>query len=187
MHNKPHTEEAKAKMRTARLGKPATWKHRQTKEVDGTTLYRCGRCAEFFPAGGFYKDNRTLLGLKSECKKCHSATNIASRDLNNARRINAAYIARARAADPQKFRDRERKASQTRPKDEKVFARNELNKAVKRGDVIKPKMCAACGEEKRLTGHHDDYAKPLDVRWLCYPCHGKEHRHDIAREGVCNT
>ncbi len=35
--------------------------------------------------------------------------------------------------------------------------------------------CEACGREDAQR-HHDDYAKPLEVRWLCPPCHAKEHR-----------
>lgn len=174
MHNKPHTEETKAKMRAARLGKPAPWKHRATQEVGGVTHYQCGTCKDFKPATNFYANKRTLLGIKSQCKGCHSATSIASRNADLARATNAAYMARAREADPERFRARER--ARTRPVDHKVLARQEVNNAVKRGDLLKPTTCEGCGESKKLTGHHDDYSKPLDVRWLCYSCHGKEHR-----------
>lgn len=35
--------------------------------------------------------------------------------------------------------------------------------------------CEKCGAPK-AHAHHDDYTKPLDVRWLCRSCHGVEHR-----------
>ena len=85
MHNMPHTAAAKAKMSAARRGKPALWKRRPTREVNGELLYRCGRCEGFFPKAAFHPNRRTVLGIKTECKPCHNACNIASRDPANKR------------------------------------------------------------------------------------------------------
>jgi hypothetical protein len=35
--------------------------------------------------------------------------------------------------------------------------------------------CEVCGE-KKVEAHHDDYDKPLDVRWLCKAHHTDVHR-----------
>jgi len=49
-----------------------------------------------------------------------------------------------------------------------------LNAAVKSGKVIKPTICSKCGKLRKVTAHHDDYSKPLQVKWLCYECHGNK-------------
>ncbi len=46
--------------------------------------------------------------------------------------------------------------------------------AVKTGRLEK-RPCESCGNPKS-QGHHEDYSKPLEVRWLCAVCHKKEHR-----------
>lgn len=48
-------------------------------------------------------------------------------------------------------------------------ARNLVQVHVKRGKIQKPRCCESCGREALLQGHHDDYSKPLDVRWVCEP------------------
>lgn len=45
--------------------------------------------------------------------------------------------------------------------------------ARKRGKVL-PQACAHCGAAE-AEGHHEDYTRPLDVIWLCKPCHVQEH------------
>lgn len=44
----------------------------------------------------------------------------------------------------------------------------------KRDGILKPEPCESCGSEK-ASAHHDDYTKPLEVRWLCHKCHMAWH------------
>lgn len=44
-------------------------------------------------------------------------------------------------------------------------ANKEAQKAIKKGLLIR-KPCEVCGAEK-VHAHHEDYLKPLEVRWLC--------------------
>ena len=43
------------------------------------------------------------------------------------------------------------------------------------GVLEEPARCETCGKEVRLNAHHDDYRRPLDVRWLCPGCHKRHH------------
>lgn len=140
--------------------------------------WKCGTCGLNKPTSEFYEDGKTASGVASVCKGCHIESSMRTRDKDKARESNAEYMRRARLSNPEKFRVRERLASKKKREHqpEKVSARNAVNAAVRRGDLIKPVACESCNQEKRLTGHHDDYSKPLVVRWLCYSCHGKEHR-----------
>jgi hypothetical protein len=41
--------------------------------------------------------------------------------------------------------------------------------------LLQPMACEQCGDVD-AEKHHEDYAKPLDVHWLCRPCHLAEHQ-----------
>ena len=64
----------------------------------------------------------------------------------------------------------------------KIIARNnavsKLNYNLKMRRVTK-KTCEICGEIK-TEGHHDDYTKPLEVRWLCKKHHESFHKNNEA-------
>lgn len=57
---------------------------------------------------------------------------------------------------------------------EKVRARGEVLKAIRKGVLVK-RVCEVCGSRKSQA-HHDDYSKPLSVRWLCQQHHADAHR-----------
>ena len=56
-------------------------------------------------------------------------------------------------------------------------ARWQAREAFKRGK-IKRMPCIKCGARKSQM-HHPDYYKPLEIIWLCAPCHGQESRKEL--------
>jgi len=115
---------------------------------------RCVDCGELKDVEEFYAKRTNTLGVRryARCKLCYNKWTY--------RKHGKSYVKRA---GPR----------------EKELARDLLKKAVKDGRVKKPKRCDRCKEKKRpyqLEGHHHDYSKPLDIEWLCRPCHVKADR-----------
>jgi len=68
-------------------------------------------------------------------------------------------------------------------------AQHLVEKAVSKGVLHRPEACSECdGSQEYKDGrssiqaHHDDYNKPLDVRWLCQKCHFAWHKLNKAVE-----
>ena len=52
-----------------------------------------------------------------------------------------------------------------------------LRHEIEMGRITKPTTCSQChGTQPRIEGHHEDYSKPLEVKWLCSLCHASQHR-----------
>lgn len=171
MHNKPHTEAAKAKLSAARKGKHAPWKQRPTKLADGVTTYRCGRCLEFLPRESFHSSKRNSLGIRAECRACHSKVSIASRDKDRVRAANrhAEANRRARKAGSQGF----------------VSASDW-------SDVLRilGSRCLCCGSVENLTQDHvtplskGGLHHPTNLQPLCRPCNERKQArmHDYRTD-----
>jgi hypothetical protein len=110
-------------------------------------------------------------GHFGECKECSKSAKTANRWAN---------IDRSRTYDKEHAKKpevRARRAVQSKlirhcsPLCNQVH--NLLMKAIKRGEVQR-KPCEICGA-LRVHGHHDDYSKPLSVRWLCAIHHAQVH------------
>jgi hypothetical protein len=58
--------------------------------------------------------------------------------------------------------------------------------AIKAGRAVRSEACEMCGiteaelanvyARSKLHGHHEDYARPLSVIWLCTTCHRSFHK-----------
>ena len=58
---------------------------------------------------------------------------------------------------------------------EKSRAHFKAQRALKNG-AIQRQPCEVCNTDIFLHMHHDDYAKPLEVRWLCALHHAQLHK-----------
>lgn len=72
------------------------------------------------------------------------------------------------------------------------YVHNVTEKAIEKGRLT-PMSCEICGDfgyfedgRRRVQAHHDDYNKPLDVRWLCQKHHHEWHKNNkpIGRKEV---
>jgi len=144
-------------------------------------LYRCSHCRRMLAATQFTPS--AIAKRDYRCLACHRAKNKKLRDRDPARTAKATRerMRRFRAAnpgrqetprDPVSHRQRASKYAKANP--EKKRAHNTVQRAVKDGRLQR-KPCEVCGAT-RVQAHHDDYSKPLQVRWLCARHHTREHK-----------
>lgn len=61
-------------------------------------------------------------------------------------------------------------------------ARVLLHYYIRKGTIVKPDCCSECGgTQPRIEAHHEDYSKPLEVIWLCSPCHSEADKELAKR------
>lgn len=115
--------------------------------------YHCSDC-------GGLKENRN----QGYCHACN-AKHEKSRRIENRKSID--------------FVIRERHKVNTRSKNDSVYKHKRdvhlLTNAATRLGLLVKKPCEICGMLK-VDAHHDDYTKPLEVRWLCRKHHNEHHR-----------
>lgn len=77
----------------------------------------------------------------------------------------------------EKIRERDRARGYRPGNPVKVAARYAVHAAIDDGTLVRL-PCEMCGDPK-TDAHHDDYSRPLDVRWLCRRHHGEAHRQPL--------
>tara|TARA_R110000796_G_scaffold214800_1_gene330787 strand:+ start:37515 stop:38000 length:486 start_codon:yes stop_codon:yes gene_type:complete len=158
---------------------------------------KCFKCEEVKPLECFYKHSGMADGRLNKCKNCNK------KDVSKNYRANIDHYKeyeKARAGLPHRVDARkdyslteEGKKTGNKAKREwtarnpiKRMASQIVNNAVRNGTIKKQDHCESCKAVPiRLHGHHDDYAYPLVVQWLCPGCHNKWHK--INGEGLNAT
>lgn len=116
---------------------------------------KCNHCGSF---ENVFVYTRKKVGDKSypfyRCRKCNTEKMRKYYQTETGR----ANIKKAVSKSIEKYRDKQN-------------ARALMNYHLKVGHLTKPENCSVCKTTGRIEGHHNDYSKPLDVRWLCRGCH----------------
>ncbi len=134
-------------------------------------MKECFKCREVKPLSEFYKHKMMADGHLGKCKDCARADVSANRAAN---------------LDYYREYDRDRGSRQTAEDVRRYRAANRIKhaahvivrQAITRKLLKRPLACEKCGERCRAHAHHDDYAQPLTVRWLCAACHQAWHKEN---------
>ena len=134
----------------------------------------CFKCGETKPLAAFYKHKAMADGHLNKCKECtkkdadkHRSENldkIREYDRTRGNRLPKGYAKEYRTRYPNKYK-----------------AHTMVNNAIRDGKLF-AEPCEICGIIESVHAHHDDYAKPLNVRWLCAAHHHQWHaKHGEAK------
>jgi hypothetical protein len=145
--------------------------------MEQTYLKKCSKCQQIKPYQSFSKDKHAKIGVRSQCKECvkeyfktekgRRAKQKASRKyrktghgqqiiLTLVKTKRLEYMQRHNALHPERRK-----------------ARNAIS-SLKQQGRLEPQPCEKCGDTK-TQAHHDDYNKPLEIRWFCSACHCNYH------------
>lgn len=119
----------------------------------------CAGCGCHFMAVDYEVKRGNGRFCKRDCQRSHQA------------RINAEEMARRSVPKSQAQR---RKEWLERVGPEVLSAHKKTEWAIASGKLVR-QPCEKCGATK-VDAHHDDYSRPLDVRWLCRSHHLEHHR-----------
>lgn len=137
-----------------------------------TRFKECFKCKFVKPLDEFYKHSKMADGHLNKCKDC------AKNDVSKHRSENLEKIReydRARGRTPKRIKLSKEVAKAWRKEDaRRVRAHSAVARAIRKGSLIRC-PCERC-ENPKSVAHHEDYDKPLEVMWLCDPCHKQRHK-----------
>ena len=126
----------------------------------------CCGCGQEKPLEDFPTNRTKKLGYDYRCKNCYRVYY----RIRSKKPQKIAQVARWHQSERGKMMDKERRLLRK----DKIRVKNMLNYLIEQG-IIQRQPCEICGSENG-QGHHPDYSKPFEVRWLCQAHHSEEHQ-----------
>jgi len=131
----------------------------------------CTKCLEVKNHNEFHVSKKEVDGLQYYCKVCqkiymrrhHNENKVKNRqgvkNWREAKKLSdPGYQKRQRA----KYRHIQRAVMR-------------VSYAITKGILVRPEVCSICQTRGKIDAHHPSYAKPLEVIWVCRPCHSNIH------------
>lgn len=147
---------------------------------------RCYKCKEWKGRSLFFKHEQAFDGLNCYCKSCQALRASAYRRSEKGGVIARKVDRQWRQRNPKKVSEYQRKYRREnlektvawhrryrKENPDKCHARARINNLICGGKIIRGD-CEVCGAPN-AQAHHDDYSKPLDVRWFCATHHKMYH------------
>lgn len=146
---------------------------------------KCFKCGVVKSLAGFYRHSEMADGYLGKCKDC----SCADVRRNRAKRLEHYRQYDRKRGGTKQHQQQNREYAQTKRGrealkkaqrnyvaryPERITATRLTYNAIKSGRLV-PQPCEVCGNE-RVDAHHDDYNKPLSVRWLCRKHHSEHHK-----------
>lgn len=133
---------------------------------------KCFKCGQVKSLDEFYRHPAMFDGRLNKCKEC-TKNDVNKHRQENIEKIRAYDRERAKNSDRIKAASAVNKAWRNADKRRSV-AHSAVARAIKAGRLLRM-PCSRCGDANSLA-HHEDYDKPLEVVWLCQPCHKQRHK-----------
>ena len=160
-----------------------------TQNIGNKLMKRCMKCGIEKELDAYYKHPAMADGHLNKCKECTKTDVRKNREENKDHYVE---FEKKRAMAPHRVEMRKKYLQTDAGKKAKArgiksyhgryhfkyVAHNLTYNAIRNGKLIRL-PCEECGNEKSQA-HHDDYSKPLSVRWLCTTHHRAWHRTNKA-------
>ena len=130
-------------------------------------MKKCFKCGLEKPLTDFYKHKAMGDGYLGKCKDCTRNDSITHRN-KNLEKIREYDRGRGNRQPPEYVKEYRAKYPA------KYAAHTMIGNALCNLKLFK-EPCEVCGTDTAIHAHHDDYAKPLNVRWLCSAHHSQWH------------
>jgi len=130
----------------------------------------CSTCGEVKPLADFQVRRASKDGRTASCKVC---LRLRDKERYNNDPSRKQYCKDGRKRYPLSAQKRHRRYIANHP--EKRAAHIAVGNALRDGKIARKEHCEVCGSSK-TEAHHHDYARQLDVWWLCNHCHRELHR-----------